>query len=160
MLYYRTKKEANNKPMYMGKRRDREEKWSIYIADELFTEKEVCRLNLNMDYLEPVEIPRLQTHKQGCFRVANFDATITKVEEKPLVEPLSKEATRELVKKMKDRELYKARTNQIPDARPATIMVGSRCQPRSRSALQKQVVHSRAAHRSNPAALLIAAHNT
>lgn len=75
MLYYRTKKEANNKPMYMGKRRDREEKWSIYIADELFTEKEVCRLNLNMDYLEPVEIPRLQTHKQGCFRVANFDAT-------------------------------------------------------------------------------------
>lgn len=34
-----------------------------------------------------------------------------------------KEATRELVKKMKDRELYKARTNQIPDARPATIMV-------------------------------------
>ena len=123
MLYYRTKKEANNKPMYMGKRRDREEKWSIYIADELFTEKEVCRLNLNMDYLEPVEIPRLQTHKQGCFRVANFDATITKVGQKPEVEPLSKEATRELVKKMKDRELYKARINQIPDARPATIMI-------------------------------------
>lgn len=123
MLYYRTKKEANNKPMYMGKRRDREEKWSIYIADELFTEKEVCRLNLNMDYLEPVEIPRLQTHKQGCFRVTNFDATITKVGQKPEVEPLSKEATRELVKKMKDRELYKARINQIPDARPATIMI-------------------------------------
>lgn len=123
MLYYRTKMEANNKPMYMGKRRDHEEKWSIYIADELFTEKEVCRLNLNMDYLEPVEIPRLQTHKQGCFRVANFDATITKVGQKPEVEPLSKEATRELVKKMKDRELYKARINQIPDARPATIMI-------------------------------------
>lgn len=123
MLYYRTKKEANNKPMYMGKKRDHEEKWSIYIADELFTEKEVCRLNLNMDYLEPVEIPRLQTHKQGCFRVANFDATITKVGHKPEVEPLSKEATRELVKKMKDRELYKARINQIPDARPATIMI-------------------------------------
>ena len=123
MLYYRTKKEANNKPMYMGKKRDHEEKWSIYIADELFTEKEVCRLNLNMDYLEPVEIPRLQTHKQGCFRVANFDATITKVGQKPEVEPLYKEATRELVKKMKDRELYKARINQIPDARPATIMI-------------------------------------
>lgn len=123
MLYYRTKMEANNKPMYMGKKRDHEEKWSIYIADELFTEKEVCRLNLNMDYLEPVEIPRLQTHKQGCFRVANFDATITKMGQKPEVEPLSKEATRELVKKMKDRELYKARINQIPDARPATIMI-------------------------------------
>lgn len=123
MLYYRTKMEANNKPMYIGKKRDHEEKWSIYIADELFTEKEVCRLNLNMDYLEPVEIPRLQTHKQGCFRVANFDATITKVGQKPEVEPLSKEATRELVKKMKDRELYKARINQIPDARPATIMI-------------------------------------
>lgn len=123
MLYYRTKREANNRPMYLGKKRDREEKWSIYIADELFTEKEVHRLNLNMDYLEPVNIPRLQTHKQGCFRVANFDATITKVEQKPAVEPLSKEATRELVKKMKDRELYKVRTNQIPDARPAAILV-------------------------------------
>lgn len=123
MLYYRTKREANNRPMYLGKKRDREEKWSIYIADELFTEKEVHRLNLNMDYLEPVDIPRLQTHKQGCFRVANFDATITKVEQKPAVEPLSKEATRELVKKMKDRELYKVRTNQIPDARPAAILV-------------------------------------
>lgn len=123
MLYYRTKREANNRPMYLGKKRDREEKWSIYIADELFTEKEVHRLNLNMDYLEPVNIPRLQTHKQGCFRVANFDATITKVEQKPTVEPLSKEATRELVKKMKDRELYKVRTSQIPDARPAAILV-------------------------------------
>lgn len=123
MLYYRTKREANNRPMYLGKKRDREEKWSIYIADELFTEKEVHRLNLNMDYLEPVNIPRLQTHKQGCFRVANFDATITKVEQKPAVEPLSKEATRELVKKMKDRELYKVRTNQIPDAHPAAILV-------------------------------------
>lgn len=106
-----------------GKEAGPRKKWSIYIADELFTEKEVCRLNLNMDYLEPVEIPRLQTHKQGCFRVANFDATITKVGQKPEVEPLSKEATRELVKKMKDRELYKARINQIPDARPATIMI-------------------------------------
>lgn len=123
MLYYRTKREANNRPMYLGKKRDREEKWSIYIADELFTEKEVHRLNLNMDYLEPVNIPRLQTHKQGCFRVANFDATITKVEQKPAVEPLSKEATRELVKKMKDRELYKVRTSQIPDARPTAILV-------------------------------------
>lgn len=123
MLYYRTKREANNQPMFLGKKRDREEKWSIYIADELFTEKEVHRLNLNMDYLEPVNIPRLQTHKQGCFRVANFDATITKVEQKPAVEPLSKEATRELVKKMKDRELYKVRTSQIPDARPAAILV-------------------------------------
>ena len=123
MLYYRTKREANNRPMYLGRKRDREEKWSIYIADELFTEKEVHRLNLIMDYLEPVEIPRLQTHKQGCFRVANFDATITKVEQKPAVEPLSKEATRELAKKMKDRELYKVRTSQIPDARPAAILV-------------------------------------
>lgn len=44
MLYYRTKKEANNKPMYRGKgRKANEEAWSIYIADELFTEKEVIR---------------------------------------------------------------------------------------------------------------------
>lgn len=123
MLYYRTKREANNRPMYLGKKRDREEKWSIYIADELFTEKEVHRLNLNMDFLELVEISPKQVHRQGCFRVANSDANVTKVKEKPAVEPLSKEATRELVKKMKDRELYKVRTNQIPDARPAAILV-------------------------------------
>lgn len=123
MLYYRTKREANNKPMYLGKKRDREEKWFIYIADELFTEKEAHRLNLNMDYLELVDIPRLQTHKQGCFRVANFDANITKVKEKPMVEPLSKEATRELVKKMKDRELYKSRVSQAPDVRPTAVLV-------------------------------------
>ena len=79
MLYYRTKKEANNKPMYRGKgRKANEEAWSIYIADELFTEKEVTKLNLNMDYLEPVEIQKNQTHRQGCYRVANFDANISK----------------------------------------------------------------------------------
>lgn len=123
MLYYRTKREANNQPMYLGRKRDREEKWSIYIADELFTEKEVHRLNLNMDYLELVDISPKQVHRQGCFRVANFDANITAVKQKPVVEPLSKETTRELVKKMKNRELYKSHISQIPDARPAAVLV-------------------------------------
>ncbi len=123
MLYYRTKRSANNKPMYRGKGKDREERWSIYIADELFTEKEAIKMNLNMDYLEPVEISPKQTHRQGCFRVANFDANITKVKEKPMVEPLSKEATRELVKKMRERKPYKAYVGSSAENRPTTILV-------------------------------------
>ena len=64
-MFYRTKREANNKPMYRGKgKRKDEEIWSIYIADELFTEAEVKRLNLNLAYLEQVEISRRQTHHQ------------------------------------------------------------------------------------------------
>lgn len=123
MLYYRTKKSANNKPMYRGKGKDREERWSIYIADELFTEKEAVKMNLNMDYLEPVEISPKQVHRRGCFRVANSDANITAVKQRPVVEPLSKEATRELVKKMRERKLYKAYVGSSAENRPTAILV-------------------------------------
>ena len=110
MLFYRTKREANNKPMYRGKgKRKDEEIWSIYIADELFTEAEVKRLNLNLAYLEQVEISRRQTHHQGCYRVANFDANITAV--KPVkqapVKILPKQAEIEVVKRLNDRRVYK-----------------------------------------------------
>ena len=124
MLYYRTKKEANNKPMYRGKgRKANEEAWSIYIADELFTEKEVTKLNLNMDYLEPVEIQKNQTHRQGCYRVANFDANISKaaVESKP--EPLSKEAEKEVIRRLKDRRVYKPHLSVDSSTRPTTVLV-------------------------------------
>lgn len=108
MLFYRTKREANNKPMYRGKgKRKDEEIWSIYIADELFTEAEVKRLNLNLAYLEQVEISRRQTHHQGCYRVANFDANITAV--KPVkqapVKILPKQAEIEVVKRLNDRRV-------------------------------------------------------
>lgn len=126
MLYYRTKKEANNKPMYRGKgRKANEEAWSIYIADELFTEAEVKRLNLNLAYLEQVEISRRQTHHQGCYRVANFDANITAV--KPVkqapVKILPKQAEIEVVKRLNDRRVYKKHKCLCPDNRPTTKFV-------------------------------------
>lgn len=126
MLFYRTKREANNKPMYRGKgKRKDEEIWSIYIADELFTEAEVKRLNLNLAYLEPVEISRRQTHHQGCYRVANFDANITAV--KPVkqtpVKTLPKQAEFEVVKRLKDRRAYKKHKNLSPNNRPTTKFI-------------------------------------
>lgn len=126
MLFYRTKREANNKPMYRGKgKRKDEEIWSIYIADELFTEAEVKRLNLNLAYLEQVEISRRQTHHQGCYRVANFDANITAV--KPVkqapVKILPKQAEVEVVKRLNDRRVYKKHKCLCPDNRPTTKFV-------------------------------------
>lgn len=126
MLFYRTKREANNKPMYRGKgKRKDEEIWSIYIADELFTEAEVKRLNLNLAYLEQVEISRRQTHHQGCYRVANFDANITAV--KPVkqtpVKMLPKQAEIEVVKRLNDRRVYKKHKCLCPDNRPTTKFV-------------------------------------
>ena len=126
MLFYRTKREANNKPMYRGKgKRKDEEIWSIYIADELFTEAEVKRLNLNLAYLEQVEISRRQTHHQGCYRVANFDANITAV--KPVkqapVKILPKQAEIEVVKRLNDRRVYKKHKCLCPDNRSTTKFV-------------------------------------
>lgn len=126
MLFYRTKREANNKPMYRGKgKRKDEEIWSIYIADELFTEAEVKRLNLNLAYLEPVEISRRQTHHQGCYRVANFDANITAVKpvKQTTVKTLPKQAEFEIIKRLKDRRAYKKHKNRSPDNRPTTKFI-------------------------------------
>lgn len=124
MLYYRTKRSANNKPMYRGKgRKANEEAWSIYIADELFTEKEVVRMNLNRDYLELVEIQKNQTHRQGCFRVANFDANIKLVKTESKPEPLSKDAQKELISRLKDRRSYKHHLSTDSSVRPTTILV-------------------------------------
>ena len=126
MLYYRTKREANNKPMYRGKgKRKDEEIWSIYIADELFTEAEVKRMNLNLAYLEQIEISRRQTHHQGCYRVANFDANITSVKPVKQSAPkvLPKQAEIEVVKRLNDRRMYKKHKCLSPDNRPTTKFI-------------------------------------
>ena len=49
MRYYKVKKEADQKRRKDG---------SIYIADELYTEKEAARQHLNSAFMEPVEIPK------------------------------------------------------------------------------------------------------
>ena len=49
MLYYKVKKEADQKRRKDG---------SIYIANELYTEKEAVRKHLNSAFMEPVEIPK------------------------------------------------------------------------------------------------------
>lgn len=126
MLFYRTKREANNKPMYRGKgKRKDEEIWSIYIADELFTEAEVKRMNLNLAYLEQVEISRRQTHHQGCYRVANFNANITAVKpvKQTLAKTLPKQAEIEVVKRLNDRRVYKKHKHLCPDNRPTTKFI-------------------------------------
>ncbi len=124
MLFFRTKISANNEMMYRKGKKKNEEGWSSYIADELFTEKEVHDMNLNMDYLEPVEIPRLQTHHQGCYRVANFDANISPAEypQKNDVPTLSPQAKAEVLKRLSKRSAYKPCKNLRPTSRP-TIWV-------------------------------------
>lgn len=127
MLFFRTKISANNEMMYRKGRKKNEEGWSYYIADELFTEREVHDMNLNMDYLEPVEISRRQTHYQGCYRVANFDANISPVKypQKNATPTLSPQAKAEIQKRLNNRSLYKPHKKLRPTIRP-TIWV-ARC---------------------------------
>ena len=49
MKYYKVKKEADQKRRKDG---------SIYIANELYTEKEAARLHLNLLFMKPVDIPK------------------------------------------------------------------------------------------------------
>ena len=49
MKYYKVKKEADQKRRKDG---------SIYIAEELYTEKEAIRQHLNSAFMEPVEISK------------------------------------------------------------------------------------------------------
>lgn len=81
-------------------------------------------MNLNMDYLEPVEISRRQTHYQGCYRVANFDANISPVKypQKHAEPTLSPQAKAEIQKRLKNRSLYKPHKKLRPTSRP-TIWV-------------------------------------
>ena len=57
MTYYKVKLFADNK--YWNPRLRNGE---IYIADELYTPKEVEKHNLNMDYLEEVNVSRKKTY--------------------------------------------------------------------------------------------------
>ena len=53
MKYYKVKKEADQKRRKDG---------SIYVADELYTEKEAEKLNLNTDFMQPVNINKNRTY--------------------------------------------------------------------------------------------------
>ncbi|MGF6375062.1 hypothetical protein M2140_000096 [Clostridiales Family XIII bacterium PM5-7] len=59
MKYYKVKPEYDNKQVFYGE--DVEDIW-IYIANELYTEEEVQKSNLNKEYMEPVEIPEEDTY--------------------------------------------------------------------------------------------------
>ena len=52
MLYYKVKPSADQIKREPG---------TIYIADELYTQKEIERYNLQLKYLDPVEIKRTET---------------------------------------------------------------------------------------------------
>lgn len=58
MLYYKVNKEHDNKQF--GKKND-----MFYVADELFTESECKKFNVNKAFCTPVEVSRNQTH--WCF---------------------------------------------------------------------------------------------
>ena len=49
MKYYKVKPEADNKKRPDG---------NIYVADELYTPAEAKRYNLNMDYVDAVEVSK------------------------------------------------------------------------------------------------------
>lgn len=58
MKYYRVKPQFDNK-MKLNKR---DEYAGIYIANELYTEKEAARQNLNMTFMELVEVSKNKTY--------------------------------------------------------------------------------------------------
>lgn len=62
MKFYKVKKEADQK---------RNAKINLYVADELFTEKEVKKYSLNENYLEVVEVPKNKTYWFFGARFAN-----------------------------------------------------------------------------------------
>lgn len=62
MIYYKVKKEADNK-----KRRD----GNIYVADELYTVKEAEKLNINTNFVDVVEIPKSRIYWFFGCRFAN-----------------------------------------------------------------------------------------
>ena len=53
MLYYKVKPQYDN---------HRKNDGDIYIADELYTEKEIVKQKLNKNYLEAVEVPENQIY--------------------------------------------------------------------------------------------------
>lgn len=57
MKYYRVKKEYDNVKRYRVKN-GKHYYEGIYVGGELYTEKEVERMNLNKEYMEVVEAPR------------------------------------------------------------------------------------------------------
>ena len=65
MKYYKVKKEADQK-----RRKDS----SIYIAEELYTEKEAIRQHLNSAFMEPVEISKNKIYWSFGARFESMEA--------------------------------------------------------------------------------------
>lgn len=53
MLYYKVKPEADNKY-----KNSKIHDWDIYVKNELYTKKEVEKNNLNMNYLEEINVSK------------------------------------------------------------------------------------------------------
>lgn len=51
MMYYKVKPEHDNKRKPGGR-------FDIYVANELYTDREITRNHLNRDYMEPVQISK------------------------------------------------------------------------------------------------------
>ena len=66
MKYYKVKSEADNKRRSDG---------SIYVANELYTEREVNKLNLNKNFLEVIEVSKNSVY---WFFGARFSSVISK----------------------------------------------------------------------------------
>ncbi len=62
MLYYKVKADADNKKRLDG---------SIYIANELYTPKEIEKLKLNKAFLQPVEVSKNRVYFFFGARFAN-----------------------------------------------------------------------------------------
>lgn len=64
MKYYKVKPEADNRRRKDG---------NIYVANELYTERETKKLNLNKHFLEIVEIPKNATYWFFGARFSNIN---------------------------------------------------------------------------------------
>ena len=53
MLYYKVKSSADNRRRSDG---------SIYVANELYTEREVEKLHINKDFCDTLEVPKNDTY--------------------------------------------------------------------------------------------------
>lgn len=56
MVYYKVKPEADNK------RKPTKKSYEIYISNELYTETEVKKQNLNLAYLDKIEVSKKNIH--------------------------------------------------------------------------------------------------
>lgn len=64
MKFYKVKSKFDNYPLKAR---------IIYVANELLTEKEVTKYNVNKDYCEIIDVPKNKTHWFFGARFANIE---------------------------------------------------------------------------------------